>query len=214
MNMWLTETSLIAVVLLNFVLLGSSRIAPLIRMTGLQGFIIGVLPLVGASHLEADLIIVSCLAAALKGFLFPALLLRAVRNTHIRKEVEPTFGFIATMLLGAAGTALALVFARSLPLIDEFRDTLLVPTALSTILTGFLLLITRLKAISQVVGFLVLENGIFLFGLTLLRVSPLVVELGALLDLFVAIFIMGIILYQIQRTFSSLDTTRMALLRD
>ena len=81
-------------------------------------------------------------------------------------------------------------------------------------MTGLILLTTRRKAISQVVGYLVLENGIFVFGLLLVDAMPLLVEVGVLLDLFVAVFVMGIILNHIRDEFASLDTGRLEELRE
>jgi hydrogenase-4 component E len=89
-----------------------------------------------------------------------------------------------------------------------------VPAALATALTGFLLLATRRKAITQVVGYLALENGVFVMGLTLVEAMPLFVEIGVLLDLVVAIFVMGIIIEHISREFSSIDTTRLSSLKE
>jgi hydrogenase-4 component E len=89
-----------------------------------------------------------------------------------------------------------------------------VPAALSTVLTGFLILTTRAKAISQVVGYLVLENGIFIFGLLLVEAMPFLVEIGVLLDLFVAIFVMGIIIYQISQEFSTVSTRKLSALKE
>jgi hydrogenase-4 component E len=149
-----------------------------------------------------------------KAFFIPSMLLRAMREAAIRREIEPLIGFIPTVLLGAVATGLSLMYARTLPLAPEHVGSLLVPASLSTVLTGFLLLITRRKAITQVVGYLILENGIFIMGLTLLEAMPFLVEIGALLDLFVGIFVMGIIINHINREFSSLDTARLSALKE
>ena len=95
-----------------------------------------------------------------------------------------------------------------------FKGVCIVPAALSTTLTGFLILTTRVKAITQVVGYLVLENGIFIFGLLLADAMPLMVEAGALLDLLVGTFVMGIVINHISREFSSLDTSRLTSLKE
>jgi len=79
---------------------------------------------------------------------------------------------------------------------------------------GFILLTTRFKALTQAVGYLVLENGIFIFGLLLVDVMPLVVEMGVLLDLFVGIFVIAIIVKHINRAFSSTDTSRLVSLKE
>jgi hydrogenase-4 component E len=107
-----------------------------------------------------------------------------------------------------------LVFSRTLPLMEQHASSMIVPASLATVLTGFLILTTRRKAITQVVGYLVLENGIFIMGLVLVEAMPFLVEIGVLLDLFVAIFVMGIIINHINREFSSLDTARLQSLKE
>ena len=129
-----------------------------------------------------------------------------MRDVHIRHEVEPYVGFVPSLFLCAVGTGLAILFAGNLPLAPEHVGTLIVPASLATLLSGFLVLTTRRKAISQVVGYLILENGIFIFGLLLIEAMPFLVEVGVLLDLFVGIFVMGIIINHIRQEFSSLDT--------
>jgi len=89
-----------------------------------------------------------------------------------------------------------------------------VPASFATVLTGFLVLTTRRKAITQVVGYLTLENGVFVFGLLLVEAIPFLVEFGVLLDLLVAVFVMGIIMNHIQREFSSLSTEHLTSLRE
>ena len=99
-----------------------------------------------------------------------------------------------------------MVFSYTLPLAEEHKHSLLVPASLSTVWTGFLMLTTRRKAIMQVLGYLLLENGIFLFGLLLLEAMPFLVEAGVLLDLFTGVFVMGIIIHHISREFTSIST--------
>jgi hydrogenase-4 component E len=128
--------------------------------------------------------------------------------------VEPLIGLQPTVILGALGTVFALLFADQLPLAAQHAGALIVPTAIATVLTGFILLITRFKALTQVMGYLVLENGIFIFGMLLVEAMPLVVEMGVLLDLFVAIFVICIIVNQINQAFSSMDTRRLVALKE
>src|SRR5258707_13174783 len=101
-----------------------------------------------------------------------------------------------------------------LPLLLEHSGSLLVPGALATVLPGFGLPIGRSKAISPVCGYLILENGIYLFGLLLIQATPLLVEAGILLDLTVGVFIFGIIVDKIQREFDSIDTRKLTVLRE
>jgi hydrogenase-4 component E len=213
----LTETldlALVGVLLLNFLMLGTSRLNAAIHFAGMQGVLLGVALFVAHGQTGARVLALAVVTALLKGFAIPAILLRAMRNVSIRREIEPFVGFTASLVLGALGTGLSLVFSRSLPLLDEHSAVLIVPTSFATVLTGFLVLTTRRKAITQVVGYLTLENGIFVFGLTLVEAIPFLVEIGVLLDLFVAVFVMGIIMNHIQREFSSLSTEHLTSLRE
>src|SRR5262249_53176750 len=149
-----------------------------------------------------------------KGFIIPSLLLRALRHVAVRREVEPFIGYISSLLAGAGATALAVLFAGTLPLVPEHTGSLLIPASLATVLTGFIVLTTRKKAISQVAGYLILENGIFIMAMTLVEAIPFFVELGVLLDLLVGIFIMGIMIYHISYEFQSLDTAQLSRLKE
>ena len=142
------------------------------------------------------------------------MLQKAMRDASIRREVEPMVGYATSLVLGAVATGLSLVFAHTLPLAPQHQGSLLIPAALSTVLCGFIVLTTRRKAITQVVGYLMLENGIYIMGLTLLEAIPFLVEVGVLLDLFVAIFVMGIIINKISREFSTLDTAKLSALKE
>ena len=104
--------------------------------------------------------------------------------------------------------------AARLPLAPEHQGLLFVPASIATLVTGFLTLTTRKKAINQVIGYLILENGIFIFGLLLTSAMPVMVEAGALLDLLVGIFVMGIIINHISHEFSTIDTSRLTALKE
>ena len=210
----LLDSLLVVVLILNIYALGTSRIGAIIRIVALQGLVLAVLPVLAHGEITLEGVLVGLAAGSLKGLTIPWLLWSALREVQIRREIEPLISTGATMLLGALGAFLALAFTRALPLAASDQSHLVVPAALATVLTGFLLLTTRLKAITQVLGYLVLENGIFIFGLLLIDAIPLIVEIGALLDLVVAIFVMGIMLTHIRREFSSIDTRDLSALRE
>ncbi len=200
---------------LNLVALGSSRLPSLIRTAAVQGVVLGIMPLVLESHdLDWRIVVVAACAVAGKGFVIPALLRRAMRAANIERESDPFIGLVSSLLLGAGGTIAAVAIAGVLPLRPEHAGLLLVPGSLACVLTGFILLVGRSKAISQVCGYLFLENGIYLFGLLLIGSTPLLVEAGVLLDLTVGIFVVGIIIDRIQRAFDSLDTRKLTTLHE
>jgi hydrogenase-4 component E len=205
---------LVLIVLLDFYALGASRMRAVIRASALQGVLLGIMPLLLHEHVSTRLLLICAGTMAAKGIVIPALLLRAIREVTIHREVQPLIGFTASLLLGAVGTGLALLFSARLPLMESSVATHLVPASFATVFTGFLVLTTRQKAVMQVAGYLILENGIFLFGLLLLEALPFLVEIGVLLDLLVGVFVMGIILNRIQRTFSAIDTTHLSALRE
>lgn len=208
-------SSLVAgLLLVNLVALGSSRIGTVVRAVAAQGVILGVLALAAHGEVSNRVLGLAAASVVLKGWLIPLILFRALRQVAIKREVEPSLGLLPSLLLGALATVLAVVAAGHLPLAETRLAPLLVPASLATAAAGFILLTTRRKAISQVLGFLVLENGIFVFGLLLVEAMPFLVEVGVLLDLFVGIFVLSIILHHINREFASLDTRRLSLLKE
>ena len=202
---------LVLFILSNFVILGTRELGVCIRTAAIQG---AILPLLVHREPGWRAIVMALGAAAVKGIVVPAFLFQAIRHVKIRHEVDPYVGFIPSLFLCGIGSGLALLFAGSLPLAPEHAGSLLIPASLATMLSGFLVLTTRRKAITQVVGYLMLENGIFIFGLLLIEAMPFLVEAGVLLDLFAGIFIMGIVLNHIQSEFSSLDTHFLSDLKD
>jgi hydrogenase-4 component E len=200
---------------LNLLALGSSRLQSLIRAMSMQGMVLGLMPvLMERDALNWQLLAVSLATMVGKGVVIPNLLRRAMRAANIEREIQPFIGLIPSLLLGAGGTIAAMALAQHLPLLPEHAGMLLVPGALASVLTGFILLIGRAKAISQVCGYLILENGIYLFGLLLIHSTPLLVESGILLDITVGVFVIGIIVDRIQRAFDSLDTRKLTTLRE
>ena len=199
---------------LNLVALGTSRLPSLIRVAAVQGMVLGIMPLVIEHEFRVMVVLIAVATVIIKGIVIPALLRRAMRTANIDRDLNPLIGFVPSLLLGAAGMIGAVVLARRLPLLPEHRESLLVAGSMVSVLTGLLLLIGRSKAISQVCGYLILENGIYLFGLLLIHSTPLLVEGGILLDLTVAVFVTGIIVDRIQRAFDSLDTRKLTVLRE
>jgi hydrogenase-4 component E len=207
------DLTVILALAMNFVALAVSRVRTLIQAVALQGVILGFLPIVmhGLGIHETALSIGTVL---IKGFVIPNLLLHAMREVNIQREIKPLVNFITSLMLGGVGTGLAIMFSGALPLAGEHAGLLLVPASLATVLTGFLILTTRQKAIVLVLGYLILENGIFMFGLLLLEAMPVLVEAGVLLDLFTAVFVMGIIMHHINRAFDSLSTEHLTELKE
>jgi hydrogenase-4 component E len=201
---------------LNLMALGGSQTATLVRVISLQGMALGLLTLiVEYGGIDWRLVAVALAMIVAKGFLIPSILRRTTRAANIvDREIRPTVGYVASLLFGAAGTVAAVVLTRSLPLLPEHAGTLLVPGALASILTGLILIIGRSKAVTQVCGYLIIENGIYLFGLLLVGSMPHILELGILFDVTIGVFVIGIIVDRIQRAFDTQDTRKLTTLQE
>jgi hydrogenase-4 component E len=199
---------------LNLLALASSRLPSVIRAAALQGMVLGILPLLLQHEFDWMVSLVAVGTIAVKGFVIPHLLRRALRAANIDREVKPLIAFVPSLLLGAGATIGAVSLSGVLPLRPEQAGSLLVPGSFATVIAGFLMLVGRTKAISQVCGYLILENGIYLFGLLLINSTPLLVETGILLDLTVAVFVIGIIMDRIQKEFDSLDSSKLTTLHE
>ena len=222
MNLTTIDPPLVLVVLLNFFLLATGRLKALIYGVALQGAILAVIyPLAhqgvhaGGSHVVSlRLLALAVAMLVIKGVVMPRMLTYAMREASVSWHIDPYIGLTTSLLLGAIGTGLAMALSRTLPLRAEHASHLLVPASLSTVLTGFLILTTRREALTQVLGYLVLENGIFIFGLTLVDAMPMLVEVGVLLDLFVGVFVMGIIIHHVNRQFAASTSDHLSALRE
>ena len=219
MNPDTIDPFLVIVMLLNFLVLAVGRLKMLIGIVALQGGILGfVYALAHQGHasgvVSLRLLALAAAMAVIKGWVMPHMLMYAMREAKVFWRIEPYLGLTTSLLLGAAGTGLALALSRTLPLKAEHASHMLVPAALSTVFTGFVVLTTRREALTQVLGYLVLENGIFIFGLLLVDAMPLLVEVGVLLDLFVGVFVMGIIIHHVNRQFSASTSDHLSALKD
>jgi hydrogenase-4 component E len=209
---------LLLVAALSLAIVATSRLASCVRASALQGVALSLLPLAlwgGAldRHL-VPVVLMSLGALAVKAVVIPILLSRAIREANVRREVEPFISLHFSVLVAAALVGFSFWLATVLVLPRPAPSTLLVPVAFATLLVGFLVLVSRRQAVTQVVGYLMLENGVFIFGQTLVEEIPFAVELGILLDLLVGVFVMGIAIYHISREFDHIDTELLSALKD
>lgn len=209
-----SEALLILVLLANFAVLAASRLTFTIRATAFQGIVLGLLPLAVRPEWSGQNLLIAGGTLAVKGVVLPQVLLWAMREAAVRHEAQPGLGPLSSVGAGVVAVGFSLALANRLPALDPALPRLLVATSFTTLLCGFLVLMSRRKAMTQVVGYLLLENGIFLFGLILAGRVPLLVELGVLLDLLVGVFIMGLVVFHMNRELESLDSERLTALRD
>lgn len=201
-------------ILLDLFMLGSSRIGALIRAIGGQSLLIcGLVGIMVYPHHYPwySWLLLGC-TLAIKGGVLPFMMRRALTKAHIRRDVEPLVGYVVSLLTGLVCLGLAITAARYLPLPPGASGGTLA-AALFTVVCGLVLIAGRTKAITQTIGYLTLENGIYLLGFAVAVENPLLVEVGILLDVLVGIFVMGIITLQINREFDHIDIKKLQRLK-
>jgi len=206
------NTLTVLLLLLGLHLAVSERLRPAIRSLAAQGFLLGLLPLLESPGITWRAAALSLATMAVKGVAIPAILTRAVSRLDIGQESESLVSTKATIFLTGALTMAAFVVCTRFGL--SGKDELGAAAGLTLLFSGLFTMTTRVKAVSQVIGFVVLENGIFLFGAASGSEFTLPIELGIFLDLFVAVFLMGILMFKIQRAFTHMDFRKIHTLKD
>lgn len=201
---------LAALIVVNLALAGASRLPNAIKIVGFQGLLIGLLPFV----ITGEHFVLAALNMIVKGVVMPVMLTYAMKKSKSVKELEPIVSFGKSIAIVFAITLASFYFCEVKRIDCAIATRLAIPLAFATISTGLFLIVSRRKAITQVLGFLVFENGVSVFAAGIAMEYGLVVELGILLDVFVLVFILGIAIFEINRTFSSIDTDKLNRLGD
>jgi hydrogenase-4 component E len=201
--------------LLAFAMLAQRRVLSLVNLFAAQGVALGISTAIVAfatnqPHLYAS----AALTFALKVALLPWLLHRLIRKLDVRWDVEGLINVPTTMLIGIV----LVVFAFNLALpIAQLASTVTRATlgiAMASVMLSFLMMITRRKALPQVIGFLSMENGLFFAATSATYGMPMVVELGIALDVLVGMLILGVFFFQIREQFDSLDLRHFEKLKE
>ena len=213
-TLWV-DVVLILMTLMDLFMLGAVRLNTSIRIIALQGLVLGLMPLL-IHGFALDLLLFTILTAAVKGVLLPAWLWRTLHRLEVNWKDEPYVGYGFSILMGPMALGFALWISSRLKLPEGIMasSTMIVPVAIFTLVVGLFLIVSRKKALSQVIGYIILENGIYIFGISFAQHQPLLIELGILLDIFVGVFVMCIAMFHISRQFDHIDTDRMSALRN
>jgi hydrogenase-4 component E len=190
-----------------------------IRIFGLQSFLLAAIAaVIGVFNNSPHLLAAAALTLLVKAILVPILLERLVARIDIREEIEPFLNAPVSVLIGGALTLIGYVVAASFNRPDEVPGAAglghnMLAVAISLFLIGFFTMINRRKALTQVLGLLSLENGVFLATISLTYGVPLMVEVGIFFDVLVAVMVLGILIFRIRETFESMDVSRLRRLR-
>ena len=201
--------------LLAFAMLAQRRIISLINLFAAQGFTLFlstalVAWLTGQNHLYGS----ALLTLALKVIALPWILHRLIRRLNVKWDVETLINIPSTMLIGIVLVILAFNLALPISLLAGTVTKATLGIALACVLLSFLMMITRSKAVPQVIGFLSMENGLFFAATGAVYGMPMVIEFGIALDVLVGMLILGIFFFRIRERFDTLDTRHLEKLRD
>jgi hydrogenase-4 component E len=203
------------ILLIAFSMLTQRRILSLINLFAAQGALLVLsTAIVAYSTGQSHLYYSALLTLALKVMVLPWILHRLTRALNVQWDVEPLINIPATMLLGIVLVIFAFNLAAPISQIAGTITKSTLGVALASILLSFLMMITRRKAVSQVVGFLSMENGLFFAATSATYGMPLVVELGIALDVLVGTLVFGVFFFHIRETFESLDIHHLERLKE
>ena len=201
--------------LLAFAMISQRRVLSLIYLFTLQGATLAAATaVVGYATHQPHLYVSASITLVLKVFLIPWLLHRVIERLNVRWDVETLINIPTTMLIGILLVILAFYLALPVSQLSSSIARGTLGIALACMLLSFMMMITRSKAVPQVIGFLSMENGLFFAATAATYGMPMVVELGIALDVLVGILILGVFMFQIREQFDSLDIRHLEKLKE
>jgi hydrogenase-4 component E len=205
-----------AVLLLtSFAMLSQRRIVSLVNLFAVQGAALSAsTAIVAYTSGQHHLYYSAALSVVLKMLLLPWILHRLIRRLNVRWDTEPLINIPTTMLVGIVLVVFAFGLAQPISQMSTTIARSTLGIALAVVMLSFLMMITRRKAISQIVGFLAMENGLFFAATSATYGMPMVVELGVALDVLIGMVILGVFFFQIREQFDSLDLQHLEQLRE
>ncbi len=201
--------------LTSFAMLSQRRILSLVNLFAVQGAALSASTAIvaytsGQHHLYWS----AGLSVVLKVLLLPAILHRLINRLNVRWDTEPLINIPATMLVGIVLVVFAFGLAQPISQMSTTIARSTLGIALAVVMLSFLMMITRRKALSQVIGFLAMENGLFFAATSATYGMPMVVELGVALDILIGMVILGVFFFQIREQFDSLDLQHLEQLKE
>ena len=207
----LTLSLVLLSVLFSF---GSSRLPGLIKVLAFQGVVVSIVPLIIGHDMTAGGILFTLTTLTIRGIVIPFCIYFAIKKVAIRRQVEPIVGFHASIMAGLGLIVAAMVVSHRFNAFSISASVLLLPTAIALLVAGMFLLMARRNAIAMVLGYIMMENGIYLVGTTFSVRTLHIVEFGILLDVLAGVMIMAVILQNIKQTFDDVDTALLRTLKE
>jgi hydrogenase-4 component E len=209
------ELAASVVLLCAVVVLWRRSLRAIVHALAIQGLALGAVALaLGLSGRDGGLVAVGCLVIAAKGIVIPALLRRVVAADPSNREATPLVNVPASLVAAAALTFVAYATTRPIVALVPTTAGRLIPAGFATLLIGFFAMTVRRKAISQIVGLLLVDNGIALVAFLATAGVPLLVELGASLDVLLVVVVLQVLSARIRAQFGTIDLDQLRELHD
>lgn len=203
------------VLVCSFAALWLRRLRTVTRVIAVQGVALAaVAAVIGVYEHETELIVVSVLVVGLRGVVLPGLILRVVRGGHEHREVESLINVPASLLAAAVLTLVAYASTRDIVALGESERVHALPLGVAVALIGMLLLVSRRMAVLQIIGVVMLDNGVALVMFVGTSGVPIAVELGIALDVLLAIFVLQVLAGRIRTKFSRTELDQLREVRD
>ena len=197
-----------------FLMVGQKALFTAIRLYGAQSWLLGVIAItIALADDRSHLFVTAALTIVLKGLLIPWFLMRVVDRIGIRREIEPFLNVPASLLICLALTVVGYRVSTGFPEGARGVAHHVIGVGLSMLLIGLFLMVTRKKAVTQILALLTVENAVFLIALGITSGMPLVVELGISFDVLLAVLVLGILVHRIVDRFESMDVSRLSQLK-
>lgn len=211
----LIDLCAVLMLLTSVMAVASTRMKTLINLFSLQSVFLAALAFIVAWSSNTPHIYIMCvLTVVLKVILMPRMLNYIMSRIHVDREVELSIGIPGSLLISGVMIVVAYYITEPLLTTVQTVERNCLALSMSMILIGLLMMCTRRKAITETVGLLMMENGLFLSALALSHGMPLIVELGAFFDVIVALIIIGIFADRINKSFNSVDTSFLRRLKE
>ncbi|HCY87304.1 MAG TPA: hydrogenase [Desulfobacteraceae bacterium] len=207
--------TLLSLVLLSILFsYGAGRVPILIKLLAFQGIVVSLVPLFTGHDMEGGSTVFTIITLAIRGIIIPLSIHLAIKKVAIQRELSAIVGYKASIICGLVLIVAATAISSHLNLAAVSNFRLLFPAAISLLVTGMFLLMARRNAIAMVIGYIMMENGIYLMGSPFSVRARHIVEFGILLDVLAGVMIMAIILQNIKQTFDDVDTAHLRTLKE
>jgi hydrogenase-4 component E len=202
----------------TFLIVSSRSLIFYVRLFAIQSFLLGLVALlVAVGFGETHILIAAILTIAVKAIVIPIALTKVIDKIKVRKEIDFTINITTSLLLCALLVILADSVAQPIleaQRVSDFAVFKVLPISIAVMMIGLFIMIARKQAVSQIVGLLTMENGVFLSGLSITYGMPLIVEVGIFFDIFVAVLILGVFVFRINQTFDTINVDTIRRLRN